>query len=417
MGSKAMLRPFVIDTSYKDFNGLIQSPNPLVYYIGMTRNASDNPKFKDIIKSGGNATNSMTVEIRRASFSPMRLGLKSINIYQPAIYGKTIEVHDSTVAADKLIVSTFEDAVDHLSVDNKALIGIIKKIRECQTSGFSGPAFLVELKQTIGMIREPFKAIRNKTGLLVDLHTRIKRDRKIKRDKFKESDWASIISGTYMEWVFGVKPLVGDIASVLKAAAHSIPQAPSIARLSHKYTDATSKDDVLSYSPTGVVGVVFTNRSRTNRYSQMYTVGLSQEYRTLDTISDKVHNILNLSRFDLGEILPAAWEGIPWSWAVDYVTNIGDLLACTYDYNQRVRWAKSVSKDSLLCSFTGQSYRNDSPYIEVLGMISEKFSTEYTVFDRRSMGSLGFPKFEWSLPSFNQANNLLQVIITIKGKP
>lgn len=417
MGNKTVNRIVCIDESYLDFYDALQAPNPVVYHQGYVRNAIDNPKFKDRIKAGSSATNPMTIVIKKVKFRPMVLSIKAQNPWQ-STYGKTMVVRQGTQPADKLISSSFSNPVDHSSVDNKALIGIIKKIRETQTSGFSGPAFLVELKQTMSMLRSPFKALRDKTGLLVDLHARVKRDRKIKRDKFKDSDWASIISGTYMEWVFGVKPLIGDMNAIARAAQDKILRSPGCARVSYKYSDVSDLQDTLHFSPAAVSGTVITDRYRSNRYSQMYVVGLNQVYPSLDTMSDKVNNIRNLGRFDFGEILPAAWEGMPWSWLVDYVTNIGDLLACTYDYNSSIGWAKRTSIDTLLCDHISQRFVNSEPVLyPMIGMIGEKFSTEYKVIDRQNVSSLGFPKFELSLPGLNQTNNFLQVLLTIKGKP
>jgi len=128
------------------------------------------------------------------------------------------------------------------------------------------------------------------------------------------------VSGYWLEWSFGIKPLLADAEAIATAMADI-------------YSD--------SFSPIRVVGK---GKVKTKSYAQgTYTAttygGFGVNTKQCDTSRSRVKYKLGgtLRRADPGRpldiaginaqnVLPAVFEVVPWSWLVDYFTNMGYLI-------------------------------------------------------------------------------------------
>jgi hypothetical protein len=120
------------------------------------------------------------------------------------------------------------------------------------------------------------------------------------------------ISGTVLAHNLGLRPLLMDIDAVF----HEIPKAHQLERQTFR---STASDSVGGTSATTQVESVFTH-NRSTVWTQKVTV------RTAIMAGDvfSVAQDFGVSLYDVPE---AAWELIPYSFLVDYVLNVGDLLA------------------------------------------------------------------------------------------
>lgn len=409
MANKSFKRPVWLDLDYRDGGGNLYTTTPHYILTEYTRVASDTPSHRALEYRGGNATNANTTIISEASFK--RGGHTLLNINRDDSWkGRTTTVRRfATVYA---MDSTAPSAALVSSVNNKALIGIIKKIREHQQSDFSGPTFLGELRETVSMIKSPFATIRQKLGILTTLKQRIHNDR-VKRGRYVAKNWANVISSTWLEFAFGVMPAVNDISSIMKLLSDKLSKQSGLARLSYRYADDEVSQFNATHSYTGESGGNSLTTRRVIRHSRQYIVGIRRAFPSSQGLLIPCQNLLDYGRFDLAEVLPTAWELIPFSWLIDYVTNIGDLLGCTFDYNEDLAWVCISDLSTTNCKRWTWGHYTDPLLRKSIAVEPEELSTSYKRYVRSSVGQLGVPHLEFSLPNVGQANNTLQLLIQL----
>lgn len=217
------------------------------------------------------------------------------------------------------------------SVVDAAKVKFISRCRSAQGSQ-SGTA-LAELRQTVEMVRHPLSAIRRTLDLF---------QRKVRgfgpKTRVQKTRWNRLsrgqriaavnkaVAGTWLEFRFGWLPSFRDINDILEVWLDSERFA-----YSHWPVRAVVKNE----TPT-----------RTVRTETLGSTGWSVTYAVTDTTEYVVifRGALKLSvegevfGFDrhlgltLSEVVPTIWQIIPWSFLVDYVSNVEDILvAATFD--------------------------------------------------------------------------------------
>lgn len=384
------------------------------------RSGADKPNYKSLISQGSDATNDLLVTNQTVHYKPGKLTALWVDSrYRPDRTGKMI----STTIFDNWSPASHEEtpgALFESSVANRALIGIIKKIRKHETSDFSGPTFAGELRETIAMIRSPLKSLRTKTGLFTDLHMRILRDKQAKGKKFKPDPWRKVLSDTYLEWTFGAQPLISDIGAIADLYLEMKTQGFSngLKRLSYRFSDETSTVGSPGYVPgwAGTGLTVPTAQVTHARSSWQYVVWIDQSLIFND---GAVGFLSDAAKFDLSEIVPTAWELLPWSFLIDYFTNIGDVLGCTFDYNRNVAFAKLTRFNTVTRYHVPGVPRSAEPTIYYpTEFIPWEYTSQYTRVQRSKVSRLGFPQLDVSLPSVGQATNIVALISSLaKSNP
>lgn len=376
------------------------------------RTGGDNPKFRSLIKQGLDATNVLTSDFQKVDFSPglyrSTWSSKTVNRHR---LGKTIEsrwLHNFGPNS----ISRQPDVWFQDSVSNRALVGIIKKIRKFETSELAGPTFVGELRETIKMLRSPLSALRLKTGLFTDLSMRIKRDKIARNGRHKAEKWSKVISDTYLEWSFGAQPLLSDIAAIIEVYQDMKHRAfgNSLKRLSYRFEDTYVKplpDLSLAWEGTDIV--VSSYQSDVYRSSAQYVVWIDQ---SLFFAENALDNVLQMSKFDLSEIVPTAWELLPWSFLIDYWTNIGDVMGSTFDFNRNVAIAKLTTWNT--CNNIVGPRRISSTYSTPVIVEPMRYISSYTVVRRNKLSKLGFPQLEVSLPSIGQFQNMAALMYSLR---
>lgn len=217
------------------------------------------------------------------------------------------------------------------AADNRAKMEFISKLNKART-GFQSGIFLGELRETLSMIRTPAKALRNgMSDYLLALKERrkgVRSARKLKR----------ILSGTWLEYSFGWKPLIGDIEDGAKALAHIAEDLPF-----RQYVKGFSTWEE-PYLPTrtnwkteGLIKFSYDEVCRSEA-KVVYRGHLGAQ-----PSSDNVPDMLRWSGLTLDEFIPTFWELLPWSWAVDYFANVGDILTAWSAGTGNLRWCQKTT--------------------------------------------------------------------------
>lgn len=412
MGLKTTTRRLSYDTRVLNyFNQVTTYTSDIITEI-RHRNGTDDPKFEDRIRKGENAANAMyaykqkvtwnygIVHFRRKFISPgtgYSTKMRSPSVIQPGI--------DPNLLSD---------------AKNKAAIGIRKKIGE-QTTTVSGQVILGEIRKTVHMIRHPAEAITQLLHKFVEDHEsglRRARRQRIANLKLKSKGkkqvpgytfkngvpraTADTIAKSYLELVFGLQPLMSDIAAIAEAALSKY-EHPRILRLSFTAQAQSATSTVEDYNPPGSVVWCPANTDYTDEVSVRYNVG----YRiTTQGVSEGWKKVLAQSGFNLAEIVPSAWNLLPWSFFLDYVGNIGDVLAANAVSLENVAWAymtirrnarKTVSIQCSKCRL-----QPDAMFYWEGAWGSDYLSTSTIVEVKREAASIPYGELRFELPAKNR---------------
>jgi hypothetical protein len=373
-----------------------------------TRIGSDSPMYLSKIKQGISATNKLVASAEKVKLQPGFLcgqALDGTAAFKKEVFKNTTI---NIVAADIVNQPYPQDIYPALrnNAKNDAAIRIRKKIYE-QVSTWSGPQFLGELRDTIHQLKHPAEAALSYAHQYFrDVKLKARRNGKKYggRDKVPKA-----IAGSWLEFQFGLAPLVSDIGNILNATNVFI-ENKRIMRLSAFGVDESAITLKRSNIPQGNYYASLMNNKITLA-KHIYTVGIKRQ-----TSSDRTLNFMlgNQSRmqalntsfdlvvgsggFDASQIPSTIWELMPLSVFVDYFSNIGDVLQTAMVSLSDVAWTNSTAillATERLSDFQIQTdaswfYRPDlsqSPVVE----ISKKW------VDRDS-SAVVIPQLRFSLP-------------------
>jgi hypothetical protein len=107
-----------------------------------------------------------------------------------------------------------------------------------------------------------------------------------------------------------------------------------------------------------------------------------------------------LAGFDPLQIIPTAWELLPWSFLIDYFSNIGDVLETAVVSRSNIAWTNVSEiveqKIQVYSTVAGKGFQIGDD-VEVDGKPSTAIRVLRTV-NRFQPGSLGIPAIQLELP-------------------
>jgi hypothetical protein len=233
-----------------------------------------------------------------------------------------------------------------------------------------GIAMAGELGKTIKMLFRPAKALQD------GIQTYIRRAKRLARRsdmflpasarKARRPDTAKIIADTWLEAVFGWQPLIGD----LKDAARGLARIATKDYLEREQFRAyfvvpkSVSHTVGTVGPVGfspISGVNYTLEREQSMASECILYGvwatrlqnraavLSLAQRLIDRshafqLSDLTPKSRAAERlgFSVEDWAPSIWELIPYSFLVDYFTNIGDIIEASCNTTDGPLWIEEV---------------------------------------------------------------------------
>jgi hypothetical protein len=217
-------------------------------------------------------------------------------------------------------VDCFDPAYAATDADNIARAKFYKELNKLRES-FSGLTFLGELRETLHMLRRPAAALWDKNkGYLSALSKAKRRDPR---------NWLKTAGGLWLEQAFGWAPLLNDCKDAYQAYENLVkPNSQSSVMVKAKGKKEFDRSGLMpSYLSTGYIG--WYNDARWVQNTQMrllerHSVRYIGSVRSL-TRATQWDN-LKLFGFSAEDFIPTAWELLPWSFLVDYFTNVGDIL-------------------------------------------------------------------------------------------
>lgn len=274
---------------------------------------------------------------------------------------------------------------------NRALIAFRKHARAV-ISEFSSPIFLGELRETIKMIRSPAKGLRD----IADSYLRDVKSQKKRSPK----QWKKNLSSTWLEYAFGWTPLISDIQSGYKAYHNLVTKHENEQVLVSGF--GIEEEEVTNPA----VGSNSFGRIRYNHSllvkDKAFVKFRGMVVRRVDaTLREKLARI----GFNAEEFLPTVWELLPWSFLIDYFTNIGDVIEASAFNVSALSWSTQTTVKTrtwVRTTWPDESWmRKVTPgpkYFVSFSGEPTRAVLERRIVNRADNAAIGIPSLSWELP-------------------
>lgn len=214
---------------------------------------------------------------------------------------------------------------------------VIKDIRGVQTS-VSGLTIIGELRETVQMLRSPAQALRKASGLfLFKLKDRVQRDKFLRRNQVK---WEGVLANEWLEFTFGLKPLLRDVDDIVGAALDI--DLEGITRV--RGVGSNSSSQIIQRSGGTLIGANW-------EHEEVWIFDAFVKYvcgvrETDNTDRTPLERLRAKAGLDWSEVVPAAYELIPWSFLLDYFISVGDVLSTAFVSLRDVAWSSKTTVGS-----------------------------------------------------------------------
>lgn len=266
-----------------------------------SRNGSDNPRWRYEIAHGLNATTNYICSFK--TFTPVNVKAVA-TVTKPNGQQQKAEMNGHPTAFWSIVCPDPLSAA-LTQADIAAREKFISHYRERRTQFQSG-VFLGELAKTVQMIRNPASALRR--GIDRYYATVKKRLRRSKHPQ-------RTIRDTWLEYVMGWGPLINDVEDAVGLATAD-PYAVS------QYLSGKGKVDQLKTRQSGS----FSNGICKVDFTSEQTLFGEVKYKGAIRAQNHPPGFPEQLGLSWSNVLPTVWELIPYSFLVDYFTNVGKVI-------------------------------------------------------------------------------------------
>lgn len=214
------------------------------------------------------------------------------------------------------------DAPLAASVYNTGLTRFLKKCLSMQQQ-LQGGTFLGEIGQTIRLIRHPFAALENATR---DYLYRCKRHSL----RLNPRVLPKAIIDEYLAYRFGALPLFSDIEGIINGLLRLRDLANVVKTRAYNEEEKIFDTQVFSTTQNGIPLIV--SRERGIRNSILFRGAVK-----IASVGPGPP-ILEAAGLTYRDFIPTAYNLIPYSFLLDYVSNVGDILECCSFYLSDLPW-------------------------------------------------------------------------------
>lgn len=337
MGAKSFWRRY--DSSFYSVGKISVADAPRTTYnvrqIGQLFESRDagfqNYTWRKQIREHVNATTRLTGEKylveRKPAYGSVSRKFKSSNPLDPNWYYDTIIYRGYPVPVF-IPQPVPGGTIGNGKAESEAVRKFYKRYSEVAKS-MDGLVAMGEMRETLRMLRNPAKS----------LFDSARNDylRALKRRKARSSDWKKGLAGAWLEWVFGVQPLLSDIKSAYDGLER-LTSDPVVAKLITTIGKAEENGSGSQVAWRPDHEIWFSGHSKTYLAQKVKLRGLylrkQSEIKNLSQ-SRKLSETFGLT---LSQFVPAAWELMPWSFLIDYFSNVGDVLEQSFTRLENLAW-------------------------------------------------------------------------------
>lgn len=277
------------------------------------------------------------------------------------------------------------------TAENIAREKFYARYRSTQTA-FQGGTALGELRETLSMLRSPAKSLRKRVG---DLYDRILRNKgKAGRTTNSRNRY---LSETWLEHSFGWTPLINDIKdahSLLEKRKDYLDRNIVVIHGRH----STTSETVSSGPSFGAGFLQYVSSKKLTNTSEVWYRGAIKCSTNQPYTSEA-----RLWGFSPDNIIPTVWELIPYSFLIDYFTNIGKVIDAWSVRKCHLSWgARTERQVGILQLVDARSTNN----LAVFKILQQAFSpgdwrSEAKRVKRLPINSVPIPDFRFKLPGYS----------------
>ncbi len=313
--------------------------------------------------------------------------------------------------------------VNHLSTDGalaeqRALMLLYKRIR-AHEEAFNMAPVLAEMNETIDMIVRPASALRE--GITKHLRSVQKlKGRWLRGVPFhkRRETLLRAAAGSWLEFSFGWAPTVSDVAAGAEALAKFVQdEHVGYKRISAQGSSVQSMDLGTSILWNGTLEEQRIRQSWETKRTVRYIVGHRSDVIT-NSKGDFVHFLANFGLTNWRNVAVGAWEIIPYSWLVDYFTNIGELIECWATPTNGVSWIVRTERQHTARRYaiTHVGSKNVSwwRYVKFRNVQGGYVEARRSTVTRTIPTSLGYPHLEFETP-FGSPKRMTNMLAVWKG--
>lgn len=282
-----------------------------------------------------------------------------------------------------------------VSVGNEALSTVLDRIR-AQVEHTSVLPALAEMRSTIRMFGAPGSAIVDLTNRRLnrlELEARNLKGTTV----FRRIKWEKIVASTYLEYAFGLVPLMEDTKAIAESLARwKAEKEEDLPRPTREFI--TSKADKLTSDTVTTTGtdspleqLRWTKTVTTNReFGVRYKVRLKHSLQADFGSNERLQQLLGFQPLNW---IPAAYEVVPWSWLLDYFLNVQQIIDAGVTDTSHVDWIIRTSRAKITRrTYTHWTLREGFTQVWALPPSGPCGGTTVsTAFSRSLPTSLGLP--------------------------
>jgi hypothetical protein len=251
------------------------------------------------------------------------------------------------------------------------------------------------------LIRRPFRQLAQSSSALLQRQIKAFSRRGVK-------EVAKALADTTLEWRFGVKPLVQTCADAFVGLQNrdNVEHYVQVYASGRTFTSSnTLSNDSYGLDPSELMYNEFREQEQVVRYTGEWRVASDLPKRA-------VSDVLGLN---WRNVVPTLYNLIPYSFLVDYVTNIGDIVNSLAVPWHDVAWMnKTIRHSYLVRQQTVGWSRLTPPYyrVESLDLTPGFIEIRKTAFERLAQGSMPYPKIQLQMPSYKQVQNIASLLVS-----
>lgn len=267
-----------------------------------------------------------------------------------------------------------------------------------------GGAFIAEFAETIRFLANPISSVYRHTMSYVGRVGSLKKV--YKRDPVK---YGKLLGSAWLAYAFGLAPLVDDVNDAY-AAVQSLSE--ELGAVDTVRIIGTGNNVTLTSIQTGVT-VPYANYC-----SQDITDFIEYGVRYLGVVRCKPPSpMLIADNFGVGftDILPAVWEGVPWSWLIDYFTNVNEMLESVSLAFADFSWVNETIRNRAVRSYSSAKAFPPEPAYYTTEAFGGQGYTQSTVV-KRVPTTVPYPSWQFRIPGLpRQYANVAALVLAIKG--
>lgn len=212
--------------------------------------------------------------------------------------------------------------------DGRAQIEFTKNFHK-KTRAFMSGVALAEFRETVGLLASPAKSLRQLTGKLMSKQNRI-------LDRVSIRDIRKALADSWLEYNLAVKPFVSDVndgAKAIRALTSGRREVDKVMVRGVGFEKRLVSQNVGFITDTGAIPGVPSPGPILSDLSTIDFAEVRYEGAWVSRSGDSSIPTPMLFGLNLSNLVPTIWEATPWSFVIDYFSNIGDVLeACSMAY-------------------------------------------------------------------------------------